>query len=129
MNFWGHTVINITLFSILAIYLSSHGYFWEEVVLFWIHSMFHTAISPDIDHAKSKPAKMLGLLGKLTSKFKHRGITHNPLVWSVLYGGVFYYILKTYNYEAWWMTGGVLAIYSHIIVDKLTTGVKRATPW
>lgn len=129
MNFWGHTIFNIIVFSVLAIYLSSHGYIWIEVVLFWLHSMAHTAISPDIDHAKSKPAKMLGLLGKITSKFKHRGILHNPFMWTIVYGCVYSYVFETYDYEAWWITGGLLSLYSHIIVDKLSTGVKRVTPW
>lgn len=82
-----------------------------------LHTVF---ISPDIDHPKSRPTKNMWIIGKITSKiFSHRGILHNPLAWTIAYALLGYYVLINYNYEAWWLTGGLIAIYTHIGLDKL----------
>lgn len=128
MNYLGHTVINTAILSGVSGLLLSHGtYLGHEVALFWILGMFHTVyMSPDVDHPNSQPTKNMGFIGKITSRtFKHRGLLHNPLFWTAVYLALGIYIRNTYGYEAWWFSGGLIAIYTHVALDKLKTGVKR----
>lgn len=128
MNYNWHTRINTLLLTGMALLFLDAGMSSpEEVAGFWIIGMFHTVlVSPDIDHKKSKPTRRMGLIGKITSAvFKHRGLLHNPYFWTVVYIGLHTYVSSMYGYDAWWLCGGLLAIYIHIALDVISTGTKR----
>lgn len=128
MNFKWHTRISLMLITVLAIYFEYAGILVPfEIVAFWIVGYFNTVYaSPDIDHKKSKPTQNLGAAGWVTSRtFKHRGLLHNPLFWTLLYAFIGYYIYNEYAYEAWFLTGGLVAIYTHLLLDFVSTKYKR----
>lgn len=128
MNYRAHTGLSIGAISFIAAYFFQlNNYLPQEIILFWLMGVFHTIFaSPDIDHPTSRPTKNIWIIGKITSKiFRHRGILHNPLAWTIGYFILGCYIKVKYNYEAWWFTGGLIAIYIHIFLDKMSTGIKR----
>lgn len=72
---------------------------------------------PDIDHSGSKIAKKMGLLGKGLSRIlKHRGISHTPMLWTLLFAPLLYYF-PLYQFIFLPMYLGTL---SHIFLDALT---------
>lgn len=129
MNYKWHTRISLLAVTAFAIYfLSINAHPWVEIIFFWIVGLFNTTCaSPDIDHPKSRPTKHMGVVGTITSSlFTHRGLLHNPIFWTVLYIGIGFYIHQKYNYEAWWLTGGLVAIYVHVILDETSTKAKHS---
>lgn len=130
-NYWGHTIPNVVMFSAFTWYLGYKSGFTPEIALFWLHAMFHTVISCDIDHPNSKPARMLGWVWRFLVKHltHHRGILHNPYFWTAFYAVIYTYIYFRYGYNAWWLSGGVLALYAHRKIDDFTDWKERALPW
>ena len=128
-----HEGFNTALISIVFLILigagvifSFHWFFFAECVLFWFHGNFHTYyVNPDSD-TYSNSTKRLGKLGKVIDLiFPHRGLLHNPALWIGIYLIIGYKIYLDYNYIIWWCSGGILAIFSHLILDSLSTGRKR----
>lgn len=128
-----HEGFNLALLSISFLILSGAGlifsfmwFFFVECVLFWLHGYFHTMyINPDSD-TKSNASKRLGKLGRVIDIiFPHRGLLHNPAFWIILYFLIGYKIYIEYNYIIWWATGGLEMIFSHLLVDEISTGKKR----
>lgn len=82
------------------------------------------AALPDIDHAKSIPARSIHLVGYVTSKtLRHRGpLTHS--IWNLLIlGGFFYFYKETAlkNLPEVVFLCFIAGIYSHHLLDKFTT--------
>lgn len=128
MNYKWHTRISLGLVTIATIVLLYHETFpHQEVALFWAMGYFNTVFaSPDIDHPNSTPTKHMGAVGKATSKsFKHRGLLHNPYFWTILYIAIGIFVKIEFSYEVWWLTGGLIAIYTHVVLDKCSTKAKR----
>jgi uncharacterized metal-binding protein len=98
-----------------------------EAIAFWLMGYFNTKYaSPDIDHRKSTPTQNMGAIGWVTSRiFTHRGLLHNFLFWTVLYAFIGCYVHNEYAYEAWFLTGGLVAVYTHLILDFVSTKYKR----
>jgi uncharacterized metal-binding protein len=128
MNYRWHTRISLLLVTVLAIYFAYAKILTTfEVNAFWIMGYINTIyVSPDIDHQNSTPTQHMGMVGWLTSRiFTHRGLLHNPLFWTLLYAFVGYYVYSEYAYEAWFLTGGLVAIYTHLLLDCVSTKYKR----
>ena len=128
MNYKWHTLISLSVVTAAAAYfISIQSYPPTEILLFLAMGFFNTTCaSPDIDHPNSRPTKRMGPIGTITSSlFTHRGILHNPIFWTVLYFGIGLVVYQKYSYEAWWLTGGLVAIYVHVILDETSTKVKR----
>ncbi len=81
---------------------------------------------PDIDHSGSKISKKLGVVGKILSKIlKHRGISHTPILWSLVFLPLIYYFPQ---YEFIFLPL-LIGAYSHIFMDSLTpSGVPLLAP-
>jgi uncharacterized metal-binding protein len=139
MNFKWHTRIALgalTLSAFLIIYFQVYlriflGYniIWYELMAFWIIGYFNTVFaSPDIDHPDSTPTQNMGIIGWITSRVcSHRGILHNPWFWTLLYIVVGAYTYQKYNYVAWWLSGGLVTIYVHLVLDALKDKYKKTT--
>ena len=128
MNYKWHTRISLGLVTAATIVLLCHGtYPQQEVALFWMMGYFNTVFaSPDIDHPNSTPTRNMGAVGKVTSKkFKHRGLLHNPFFWTILYVAIGALVQLEFYYEMWWIAGGLIAIYTHVVLDKCSTKMKR----
>lgn len=123
-----HEAFNVVTLTPLSFCLVSMGLPCVEVTLFWLHGMFHTfLITPDVD-THSRSTKRLGFLGWIIDKmFKHHGLLHNPLFWTLIYT-VIYFRFQC-EYSLWWLSGGLTAIYLHIITDGISTRVKRVLSW
>lgn len=128
-----HEGFNLALLSISFFALLSAGLFLEatllffvECILFWVHGYFHTMyVNPDSD-TKSNASKRLGKLGRVIDiMFPHRGLLHNPLFWVILYFLIGYKIYIDYNYIIWWCLGGLEMIFSHLIVDGVSTRKRK----
>ena len=130
MNYGWHTRLSLLVVTVLAIYFACAKLLTAfEVSAFWIMGYFNTIYaSPDIDHKKSKPTQHMGAVGWITSRtFKHRGLLHNPVFWTLLYAFIGYYIYNEYAYEAWLLVGGLVAVYTHLLLDCISTKCKRTT--
>lgn len=128
MNYKWHTRLSLLVVTAIAACLVvNKAYPVGSVAGFWLFGFFHTVFaSPDIDQPNSLPSRHMGIIGTaISKKFKHRGILHNPFFWTTFYAVVGIYIYKKYDYEAWWLTGGLIAIYVHIILDRVSTKIKR----
>lgn len=81
---------------------------------------------PDIDHSGSKISKQAGVVGTVISKLlTHRGIAHTPILWCLIFGGLYYW-LPDYHYIFLPMWLGTL---SHLFLDSLTPkGVPLLAP-
>lgn len=119
-----HEAFNTITLTPFSFYLMSIGLPYMEVTLFWLHGMFHTfLVTPDND-IPSRSTKRLGFVGWIIDKmFKHHGLLHKPIFWTLLYMVIYL------RYHVWWVSGGLTAIYLHIITDGISTRVKRIVPW
>ena len=119
-----HERFNTLTMTSISFYIVSLGLPCVDVIMFWLHGMFHTyLLPPDVD-TKSRASRRLGFLGKIFyTVFTHRKILHNPVFWTMIY------IVAYVRFETWWIAGGVLAIYLHIWTDALSTKVKRLNPF
>lgn len=81
---------------------------------------------PDIDHGGSTISKKAGIIGTVISKLlTHRGVAHTPLLWALIFGGL-YYALPQYFFILCPMFIGVL---SHLLLDALNPkGVPLLAP-
>ena len=78
-------------------------------------------ITPDLD-TNSNPRKRLGLVGWIIDKlFHHRGMLHNPVFWAIVW-------VLGVHFTGWWFTGLIVPQYIHILMDWVSTGVKRIVP-
>jgi uncharacterized metal-binding protein len=139
MNFKWHTRIALGVLTLLTILISClgvllqinniHQLFWVEVVACWILGYFNTVFaSPDIDQENSIPTQNMGIIGWITSHvFGHRTILHKYWFWTLLYIGIGAYAYQKYNYVAWWLIGGLVTIYVHLILDALKDKYKKTT--
>lgn len=85
---------------------------------YYIHTIY---LTPDVD-TKSDARRKLGFIGKIIDWiFPHRGPTHSIILLSVIFGLLGYFI-------GTWFIGGWLACMSHIVVDHISTGVKKIVP-
>lgn len=128
MNYKWHTRISLAAVFIVALLLEFSGnYPVEEIAAFVLVGYFNTVFaSPDIDHRKSRPTQNMKGVGWITSRlFTHRGLLHNPIFWTILYIGIGVFVQYKYSYEVWWISGGLIAIYTHIILDCISTKTKR----
>lgn len=74
------------------------------------------SLFPDIDHPDSFIGKRIKILSVPISKvFKHRTVTHSPLIWGLLEG----INLITINNEN--LTYFICGVFSHIILDMLNS--------
>ncbi len=72
---------------------------------------------PDIDHSNSKITRSTGFVGSLLSKiFPHRGITHAPFFWILLWVAL-HFTLPAFSFVFFPLLLGCL---SHIFLDALT---------
>lgn len=121
-------ILSISFFALLnaGFVLGTAFLFFLECVLFWAHGYFHTMyINPDSD-TNSNASKRMGKLGKaIDIIFPHRGLLHNPIFWVILYFLIGYKIYIEYNYIIWWCCGGLLSIFTHLIVDKISTRKRK----
>ena len=112
-----HETINILLLIPAIAYLGH--LFWGNLigmllsgafVLKWLWNTFY--FTPDLD-TKSRSRKRLWFFGWIIDKcFRHRGISHSVIAWSILFG-------VEYMFLGWASLGGVVPVYSHIILDKV----------
>lgn len=81
---------------------------------------------PDIDHSGSKITKKTGIIGTIiSSMLSHRGISHTPLLWTILIGGLIYHFPDFHLVTIPLLLG----CYSHIFLDALTpAGVPLLAP-
>jgi len=81
----------------------------------YIHTKY---LNPDID-THSDATKLLGIPGKLIDwVLPHRGPSHSILVWSVVFVPLCWFV-------GTWCVGGFVAGVAHIVVDWISTAVKR----
>ncbi len=72
---------------------------------------------PDIDHSGSKITKKTGIIGFVLSKMlSHRGLSHTPFLWILIFGALMYYF-PAYQFIFFPLLLGCL---SHIFLDALT---------
>lgn len=87
--------------------------FWFLVVTIYLN--------PDAD-TQSRPSNNLGIFKYIFLPMEHRKTSHNPFAWAIL-GIIFGYF--GYIPEA---IGLVTAALSHIVPDKIVTGVRLIVP-
>lgn len=87
--------------------------FWFLVVTIYTN--------PDAD-TPSKPSNNLGIFKYIFLPLEHRGISHNPFAWALLgmAFGHFGYVPEGIGLFA--------AAVSHIVPDKIVTGIKEIVP-
>jgi uncharacterized metal-binding protein len=127
VNFLQHSKINLALASILTLifyFQHSHLFSYVEFVLgpFPIKDFLL-----DLDSESSIPCKLWGPFKFIWSPFDHRELLHN-VFWGpfilvsfvkmpLYYGG--------FELPGWTIVGMVCMIWSHIIVDKIDSKVKK----
>jgi uncharacterized metal-binding protein len=120
-----HEIINIILAILLSIYLYFHNYNIMLIEYLDAGIIYFTFIeNPDLDTLKSRVTQLWGPAGIIWKPFRsagHREILHNWIWGPIILIGFAYSIGTGLNVyfpkEA--VAGGVIAIWSHIITDKL----------
>lgn len=113
MNGKNHERVLNLIFPFIAFYI---GWLHSDLklsLIFWALWKIGTYfVTCDLD-TKSRSTKRLWVVGWIIDKiFKHRGLLHNPILWSVI--GIFGYI----GY-GWPFIGLVIPQGVHIFTDKV----------
>jgi uncharacterized metal-binding protein len=115
-----HKLINFILWFICLYYLIAHKLETPAWITLFTVSMyvFTVHINPDLD-TDSGANRELGFVGKILRKvFTHRGILHSPVLWTVLFVPLCFFV-------GTWVIGGWLSVISHITADRIVTDAKR----
>ncbi len=113
MNGKNHERLLNFIFPFISFYLGYVHSDFTAALIFWVLWKIGTYfITCDLD-TKSRSTKRLWVLGWIIDKlFKHRGLLHNPILWSMI--GIIGYA------EIGWPFIGILCPqYIHILSDKL----------
>ena len=119
MNYLWHKRIGFLFLLISDMYLISNNYSLQ-ILAIWsaFFYLFTVVITPDLD-TNSTPRKKLGVIGWIIDKlFKHRGALHSYILWAVLFIPIYYFV-------GWACLGGLIAVYLHLVVDGVSTKVKK----
>lgn len=78
------------------------------------------SLFPDLDHKNSTATKKAGVVGGLTSTvFKHRGLLHSPLFYSLIYVLLLPFCKLPFSV---FLTSWYFGVLSHLIMDMFNTG-------
>jgi uncharacterized metal-binding protein len=100
--------LSVLLLALCALKVDIHIL---QLIASWLLGIL--ILSPDLDAEYSRPKNRIGVLKVFFSNFKHRGILHNPIFWSLI-------LLGFYHYNYTWIGIGLFgSAIVHIIIDKL----------
>jgi uncharacterized metal-binding protein len=105
-----HEIASLSIL-LLALYVLKVDNNILQLITSWLLGIL--ILSPDLDADYSRPKNRIGVFKVLFSNFRHRGIMHNPVFWSLI-------LLGFYHYNYTWIGIGLFgSAMVHILIDKL----------
>ena len=119
MLFYTHIFLGIVSFLLMGRFFNGGN----EIIFFFL--VLIGSVLPDIDEAKSKVNKSLGMVGWVVSFFsKHRGMFH-----SAIFGGLLFLVISLVS-NSYYGYGLLIGYFAHILGDGLTPrGIKLFYPF